>query len=417
LYEEKDYVLLSGSSKKESFKSKEIIFAGYGIIAPQYNDYKNKNVRGKVVVILSGEPKGNNKYLINGTEKPSFWSYAMVKKISIAKEQGAVAVLFVNTDWDSIPSALASNAGKKILYFPESNQKADLTTILIPPYELIKILGKDNAEKILQSKEETDLNKLSIEEKIKTKLVFVKSKTMGHPSNIIGIIEGTDKKDEYVFITAHYDHLGKIGNVIYYGANDDGSGTAAVIEMAHAFAKAKQDGVPPRRTIVFMLFSGEEEGLLGSQFYAQYPVFPLQKTSVDLNTDMIGRLDPNRKYAEKNCLYLVGNDKISSELSPIVEEINDEYCHLRLDYKYNNFNDPEKLFYRSDHYSFAKNGVPVIFFTSGLYPEYHKPSDTVDKINFDIMQKRVQFIFLTAWKIANMDEMLKRDLPLPKEGI
>jgi len=245
-------------------------------------------------------------------------------------------------------------------------------------------------------------------------LVYKTIKTETSSSNVIGYIEGSDLKNEYVFLTAHYDHLGKKGNVIYYGADDDGSGTASVIEMARAFAKAKANGFGPRRTLVFMTVSGEEEGLWGSEYYSDHPAFSLDSTDVDLNTDMIGRIDPGRNYGDSmNYVYVIGNDKLSTDLDPISIAINKKYTKLELDYKFNSPDDPERIYYRSDHYNFAKKGVPILFFFDGIHKDYHKPTDTVDKINFDLMEKRARFIFLTAWDIANRDKMLKRDLALP----
>jgi Zn-dependent M28 family amino/carboxypeptidase len=248
---------------------------------------------------------------------------------------------------------------------------------------------------------------------MRTKLSFEKATTQIDASNVIGIVEGSDKKDEYLFLTAHYDHLGKKDDVIYHGADDDGSGTVSVIEMAEAFAKAKEEGHGPRRTVVFMTVSGEEEGLWGSQYYSEHPVFPLEKTTADLNTDMIGRIDGGRySEKEKNYVYVIGNDKLSSDLDPITQKINDKYTRLELDNRYNLPSDPQRIYYRSDHYNFAKKGVPIIFYFDGIHKDYHKPTDTVDKINFELMEKRVRFIFLTAWEMANRDEMLKRDKPL-----
>jgi len=203
------------------------------------------------------------------------------------------------------------------------------------------------------------------------------------------------------------------GGVIYYGADDDGSGTVSVLEMATAFAKAKADGNGPRRTMVFMTVSGEEEGLWGSEYYTDHPVFPLEKTSVDLNTDMVGRIDPKRTYGDSmNYVYVIGDDKLSSDLKPISEMINNKYSHLELDYKYNDPKDQERIYYRSDHYNFASKGVPIIFYFNGTHADYHRPTDTVDKINFDLMEKRDHLIFYTAWEMANRDDMLKRDIPL-----
>jgi len=186
--------------------------------------------------------------------------------------------------------------------------------------------------------------------------------------------------------------------------------------MAQAFAKAKKQGYGPRRTLVFMTVSGEEEGLWGSEYYADHPVFPLDRTSVDLNTDMIGRIDPARNYGDSmNYVYVIGNDKISTDLTPLSTSVNKKYTHLELDYKFNAPDDPERIYYRSDHYNFAKNGIPILFFFDGIHKDYHKPTDTVDKINFDLMEKRARFIFLTAWSIANRNAMLKRDLALPHD--
>ena len=248
----------------------------------------------------------------------------------------------------------------------------------------------------------------------KLKLDAVKSTITLQSSNVLGVLPGTDKKDEYVFITGHYDHLGKKDSVIYYGADDDGSGTTSVLELATVFAKAKAKGHGPRRTIVFMTVSGEEKGLWGSEYYSEHPVFPLDKTSVDLNIDMDGRVDTERKLDDTlNYIYVIGHNKLSSDLAKINEAANNKYTHLTLDYKYDDPKDPNRIYYRSDHYNFARKGVPILFFYDGmLQADYHKPTDTVDKINFPLMEKRVKLVFYTAWDIANRDSLLVRDIPL-----
>jgi hypothetical protein len=237
-------------------------------------------------------------------------------------------------------------------------------------------------------------------------------------SNVVAILPGSDLKDEYVVISAHYDHVGYQGGVLHPGADDDGSGTVGVLEIAEAFAKAAKEGKGPRRSIVFLANSGEEKGLLGSEYYSDHPLFPLEKTTVNLNIDMIGRSDPDRTKGDStNYVYVVGDDKISSELKPISEGQNKKYLKMELDYKYNDPKDPERIYYRSDHYNFARYGVPIIFYYDGmLRPDYHKPTDTPDKINYDLLRKRAQLIFYTAWDMANRNEMLKRDLPLPAPG-
>jgi hypothetical protein len=250
-------------------------------------------------------------------------------------------------------------------------------------------------------------------------LLDVKKATNKLPaSNVIGFLPGTDLKDQYVVISAHYDHVGYQGGVLHPGADDDGSGTVGVLEIAEAFVKARNEGKGPRRSIVFLLNSGEEKGLLGSEYYSDHPLFPLDKTTVDLNIDMIGRSDPDRAKGDSaNYVYVVGDDKVSSDLKPISEGQNKKYLNLELDYKYNDPADKERIYYRSDHYNFARYGVPIIFYYDGmLRPDYHKPTDTPDKINYDLLRKRAQLVFYTAWDMANRNEMLKRDLPLPTPG-
>lgn len=232
-------------------------------------------------------------------------------------------------------------------------------------------------------------------------------------SDVLGLLPGTDLKDEYVVISAHYDHLGKRNGVLYPGADDDGSGTVGVLELAEAFVKASKDGKGPRRSVLFLTNSGEEKGLWGSEYYTDHPIYPLEKTTVDLNIDMIGRSDPDRKGDTLNYIYVVGDDKISTDLKIISEAQNNKFTKLQLDYKYNDPNDKERIYYRSDHYNFARYGVPIIFYYDGmLRPDYHRPTDTPDKINYSLMQRRAQLVFYTGWEMANRDAMLKRDIPL-----
>lgn len=222
-------------------------------------------------------------------------------------------------------------------------------------------------------------------------------------SNVLAFLPGTDKKEELLVISAHYDHLGVRKGSIYYGADDNGSGTTAVLAMAQAFAAAKAAGHGPRRSILFLNVSGEEEGLWGSGYYTTHPVYPLPNTIADLNTDMIGRIDPGHQR-DSNYLYIIGDDKLSSALRPINEANNKAFTRLHLDYKYNDADDPERIYYRSDHYNFAKNKIPIIFFFDGINVDYHKPTDTPDKINYDLMLNRLRLVFYDAWLLANQSE-------------
>ena len=226
--------------------------------------------------------------------------------------------------------------------------------------------------------------------------------------NIWAFIEGSEKPDEIVVVSAHYDHVGVKNGEIHNGADDDGSGTVALVEIAKAFEKAKKEGHGPKRSILILHVTGEEHGLHGSRFYSENPLFPLANTVADVNIDMIGRHDelhPN----DSNYIYLIGSDYLSTDLYNICEETNKANTKLALDYKYNDRKDPNRFYYRSDHYNFAKNGVPSVFLFSGIHEDYHKPGDDVDKIEFDVLTKRTQLAFAIAWEIANRDKRLVVD--------
>jgi len=229
--------------------------------------------------------------------------------------------------------------------------------------------------------------------------------------NVIAYIKGSEKPDEVIIISAHLDHIGISNNGdINNGADDDGSGTVAILEIAEAFKAAEKDGNGPKRTIVFLHVTGEELGLYGSRYYAdEDPIFPLKNTVANLNIDMIGRIDPKHEESGKNYLYLIGSDKLSKELHNLSEDINKKYFNLEFDYTYNEDDDPNRFYYRSDHYNFAKNNIPVIFYFNGTHADYHKPTDTPDKINYDFLETRAKLIFYTAWELANREERLKLD--------
>jgi sulfur relay (sulfurtransferase) DsrC/TusE family protein len=227
--------------------------------------------------------------------------------------------------------------------------------------------------------------------------------------NVIAYIEGAEFPQEYVYIAAHSDHEGVINGEIYNGADDNGSGTAAVLEMAEAFQEAVNNGYRPKRSVVFLHVTGEEIGLHGSRYYTENPIFPLEQTVSMLNIDMIGRVDDRHKNNE-NYIYLIGADRVSTELHYIAQEANKQFTQLELDYKYNEENDMNRYFYRSDQYNFALKGVPVIFFFNGEHEDYTKPTDTVDKINFPLLAKRTKLIFSIGWYLANSDEKLNPEI-------
>ena len=227
--------------------------------------------------------------------------------------------------------------------------------------------------------------------------------------NIVAFIEGSEKPDEILVISAHYDHVGvdKDGN-IFNGADDDGSGTVALLEIAEAFQKAVKDGKGPKRSVLFLHVTGEEIGLYGSKYYTDNPLYPLANTVADLNIDMIGRTDPKRE-GNPDYIYLIGSDKLSQDLHDLSEMVNKTHINLELDYTFNDDNDPNRFYYRSDHYNFAKNNIPIIFYFNGTHADYHKISDTPDKINYELMSKRTQLVFMTAWEVANREQRVLLD--------
>ena len=232
--------------------------------------------------------------------------------------------------------------------------------------------------------------------------------------NVVAIIKGSEKPDEYVVITAHLDHVGVDDKGIYNGADDDGSGTVALLEIAEAFKKAADRGKGPKRSIVFLHVTGEEKGLLGSAYYADNPIYPLENTVVNLNVDMIGRIDPSRREKNRDYIYLIGSDHDSVDLHNLSEQTNAESVNMTLDYRFNDKNDPNRFYYRSDHYNFAKNGIPIIFYFTGTHADYHKVTDTPDKIEYDLLEMRSRLIFYTAWNIANREKRLVVD-PKPEK--
>jgi hypothetical protein len=234
--------------------------------------------------------------------------------------------------------------------------------------------------------------------------------------NVLAIIEGNEKPNEFVILTAHLDHVGKKGDVIYNGADDDGSGTVALLEIAEAFKKAVEKGRGPKRSILFLHVTGEEKGLLGSKYYSENPIYPLENTVVNLNVDMIGRIDPTREKKNREYVYIIGSDHDSQDLHNLSEQTNAETINIELDYRFNDTDDPNRFYYRSDHYNFAKNGIPIIFYFTGTHEDYHQPTDTPDKIEYDLLELRTQLIFYTAWNIANRDKRIIVD-PKPEKKV
>jgi hypothetical protein len=393
---DKDFSFALQTINSGNFNFTNVVYAGYGIVdsTKGINDYAEIDVQGKLVIVLEGSQNGMPTMGPGGNRAFNANPASPMSKMKNAMAKGAAGLFIISADF---PRKNATTV-KGGLYIKPNNNKG-FALVTVSKEVGTAILGNNTVKGSYTSA---------------INLVATKLVNNLESSNVVGIIPGTDKKDEYVVLSAHYDHLGKKGDIIWYGADDDGSGTVSVMQMAEAFATAAKKGKAPRRTLVFLIVSGEEKGLLGSDYYSEHPLFPIDKTSVDLNTDMVGRVDTERQTADSlNYVYVIGHDKLSTDLPIINEAANNQSSKLVLDYKYDDPNDKNFIYYRSDHYNFAKKGVPVLFFYDGmLLSDYHKPTDTIEKINFDLMQRRVLMIYYTAAEMANRDEMLKRDLKL-----
>jgi hypothetical protein len=405
-----DFYSFLGNTKNDSIDFDKILVAGYGIESENYSDYKNLDTKDAVVLIHSGEPMlTDTSYVISGTEKKSDWSNGWEKKINLATEKGVRAILIVV---DNVVESVEKNhrIKKRPMYFVNDTLKNSKCNIYYIDKELAKDLfgrEKNKYDKYI-SKMLANSNPTKLKLKIKGKIVFQKKRIAHTSSNVAAMIEGTEKKDEVIIISAHYDHLGAHDGKIYYGADDNGSGTTAVLELAKAFSIAQKKGSGPKRSILFLCVSGEEKGLLGSEYYTNNPLIPLENTIADLNIDMIGRVDSTHTK-NPNYVYIIGDDKISTELHEINEKSNKTYLRMTLDYKYNNADDPNRFYYRSDHYNFAQKGIPVIFYFNGVHKDYHRATDTFEKINFGKMLNTVKLVYFTAWDLANRNERLAKD--------
>ena len=404
-----DYYANIKSNASLDLDVNQILFLGYGIEDGLYNDYDGVDVKGKTIIILDGEPKGKaGAYLISKTNTASKWSSDETLKYEAAYKHGAKLVFIVKKALPDVRPKLARGwqLGKGL-----QPEKKWANNVEISEDAARLILGR-KYKKLLKYRRKIQKKGQPKHFKAKTKVkahLEIKRNYL-HGANILTVIEGSDPKlkDEYVFISAHYDHLGKRGEDVYNGADDNGSGTSSMIEIAHAFAQAKKAKMGPKRSIVFMWMAGEEKGLLGSEHYVASPIVPLKNTVADINIDMIGRVDDDHK-GHPNYIYVIGADRLSTDLDKIVKHAN-SYTQLDLDYKFNADDDPNRFYYRSDHYNFAKNNIPSVFFFNGTHDDYHRPSDTVDKINFEKMAKIAQLTFYTAWEIANRPERLKVDV-------
>ncbi|NII85884.1 MULTISPECIES: M28 family peptidase [unclassified Pedobacter] len=413
---QKDYVVLPNliSDNGFTFSTDQIVFIGYGIKKDGYNDFAGTDIKGKVVMMFNG----GDPTIKPGTRIDRAAYRAMLEaKAKYFAENNVKAIILIDPAVDRITedTKQSQNKGRVIVKTNaaiEAQKQNDIPRISISVALANELLKASNTTV-------ADLQKKIVDSQAPASQVLnvpfsasaAKTETPVRCENVLGYLEGSDPvlKKEVLILTGHYDHIGLVTDPdakdkVNNGADDDGSGTTGVLLMAKAFTDAKKAGKGSKRSILFMTVVGEEKGLWGSEWYSEHPVFPVENTIADLNTDMIGRT--GEEYLGKpdsaNYIYSVGSKMLSSDLANISEQVNATYTKMKLDYKYDDPKDPEQIYYRSDHYNFAKLGIPIIFYYDGmLQQDYHKPGDEVSKINFPLLAKRAKLTYFTAWELAN----------------
>jgi len=408
----KDFYSFSKTNRPRiSTKRDEVIYLGYGIEDENYSDYEGIDVKGKIILIYQGEPRDkDNVSYITGKTEASEWTDNYKEKLQLAKKKGVRSVLMIERN---IPFYVHKyNYRLRKTYFRlDENDPARryCNSLYISPDVAKAIIGK-KFERVVEAREFTKNTGEPLSVRLDCDITIKQDEKHGtvNAENVLGFIEGTDPvlKDEVVVVTAHYDHLGRLGDDIYNGADDNGSGTSVILEIAEAFVIAKQEGKGPKRSILVMAVSGEEKGLLGSEYYSEEPVFLPENTVANVNVDMVGRIDEKHEKGN-DYIYVIGADRLSQDLHDINEAANAKYTNLELDYTYNALDDPNNFYERSDHYNFAKKGIPAIFYFNGTHRDYHRITDTEEKIEYKKMQQRARLIFLTTWEIANRQERLR----------
>ncbi len=383
-----DQLIYAGTIQGVVEDTVEIVFAGLG----EGKEFRNIDVNARAVAFF------NNKGMDWQT------------KVSRAVDHGYQYVFVIYTD---PVSSFRTLTGAYQNYFDQPVQHSaggedGLQHIFLIHSDLAEIIFDRDLASMEKAVERYKRGRQGALEKIRSSPVRFygeRKRAMNTTENVLGYIEGKDKPHEVVVVTAHYDHLGVRDGQIYFGADDNGSGTAAVLELAEAFAILSEIGEGPGRSVLFIAFTGEEIGLVGSDYYIKNAVFPLKNTVAAFNIDMIGRRD-NKHPGDSGYVYIIGSDKLSMDLHQISESVNQRYAGLKLDYTYNDENDPNRFYYRSDQYNFARNDIPVIFYFTGVHEDYHRPTDTVDKIDFKQMEDITRLIFHTVWEVADRENRI-----------
>ncbi|MFA6456714.1 MAG: M28 family peptidase, partial [Bacteroidota bacterium] len=387
---------------------------GYIVKSLNINPYTGIDVRGKIMIVSEGYPKGATRgdfgeKLGEDYDTPS----------NYAKNNGALGIISIPSSktlqqWEKekntslVKGALSVPALKR----KEERQPVPVITASLPLVEAI-FAGEHTGVQSMSVKASADsVVSFDLSPTKTVSLNIVNRIDSLYTQNIVAVMKGSDKnlRDEYVAFGAHYDHIGLRaepvnGDSIYNGADDDGSGTTGLLAIADALSK----GPAPKRSILFVWHMGEEKGLWGSKYFVQHPTVPLKNIITQLNIDMIGRSKPdtgeaskNEDYSGPNEVFSIGSNMMSSLLGELNERVNASLYKLKLNYKYDDPADPNRLFYRSDHYNYAKAGIPIVFYFDGIHEDYHRVSDEVGKIDFTKLMKVTRTIYALGWKLANI---------------
>lgn len=393
-----------------SISADHIMFAGYGISDDAYNDYQYAQIRGEVVLILEGEPFRDGHYAVSGSDKPSRWSEDLKWKVETAAQKGAKAVLLL-IDSTRFPRRSPDDFAGMPMYTDDLKMKYSIPVIRINEKALAHFLLPRELKRVKKLAGNVKKGKVSSNYVLTNFNIRLSSASASvRDRNIVAIIEGSDEtlRHEYIVLSAHYDHLGVRNGQVYNGADDNATGTAALISVSRALKGLRDNDYPFKRSVLFIFCTGEELGLLGSKYFVDHPVVPLRNVKADINIDMIGRRDDKHDENE-NFVYVIGSDKINPLLDRTIREANRRTVNYKLDYTYNDPDHPLRLYYRSDHYSFAERGIPSVFLFGGFHKDYHQPGDDAAFIDFKKVEDISRLIYFTVVDLVNYDGQIMTD--------
>lgn len=399
-----DYLSIPSENGDLEMKAQELVFLGYGIDDPRYSDYGNRDYQGKIALIYKGEPKNKHgKSYLTKSDSLSEWSFQLKLKQDAAARHGIKLLLVIEDSFKEWVDQKRSEVISPQVTMGQGDSEANITCnmMYLSSTTVTMLLGK-NVKKVIKARDKINKSGKSQALSIPCALEVLQKQTVRSEKgkNILAFIPGKKWSDELILISAHYDHIGKRGSEVFNGADDNASGTSSVLEIAEAYANMSKMGIYPDRSMMFALMTGEEKGLLGSMYYVNHPVFPLAQTRANINIDMIGRTDDHYQQ-DSNYVYVIGADRINPILHQSNIDINQRYAQLKLDYRYNAESDPNRYYYRSDHYNFAEKGIPAIFFFSGVHKDYHRTTDDPEKIMFGKTAQIAKHIFYLSWALSH----------------